>query len=112
MKDKKREEASIILATPESSEIVEDSPRFHHAANRFIPTDKDPIKEINNELRSIDSIAPEKNCTCQQEETHAQKTDKPSATSSTVECTLTKPSAGQEVGSSAGSCSSATGDQA
>ncbi|XP_068733361.1 cyclic nucleotide-gated channel alpha-3-like isoform X2 [Montipora capricornis] len=70
-KEKRKQETRIILATPENSEIVEDSPRFQRAADRIIPTDHNPINEINKELHSI---AHEKRCTCQLEDTQVQKT--------------------------------------
>lgn len=100
MKDKKKTDATIILATPENSEIVEDSPRLHHAANRFIPLDKDPVKEVNKEMCSA---ALEKNCTCQLEDTEGKDIQKLSATSSEVECSCRKSSTGQEISLNAGS---------
>lgn len=86
-KDQKKDDVRILLATPESSEIVEDSPKLHRAAIRMNATGKDSFTkiEIKDEL---DFFAPEKNCVCQQQEA-----------SSTAECS----SAGQGVESSAGS---------
>ncbi|XP_074633168.1 uncharacterized protein LOC141891977 isoform X4 [Acropora palmata] len=69
-KDKKKE-TRIILATPENSEIVEDSPKFQRAADSIIPTEHDPIKEINKELHCIGD--PDKKCTCQVEELQLEK---------------------------------------
>jgi len=82
---------------------VEDSPRFQRTANRIIPTEKDPIKELNIELQSI---APERNCICQLEDAKAEKTDTLSPNSASVEDARRKATAGQEIGSNANSCSS------
>ena len=102
-KDKNKQETRVILATPENSEIVEDSPRFHRSSSWIIPTDTDPIKEINMELHSI---AAEKNCTCQLQENQVQQSDTLNANPASVEHAPIKLSAGQEAGSSGGSCSS------
>ena len=107
-KDKNKQETRVILATPENSEIVEDSPRFHRATNWIIPTDRDPIKEINMELHSIST---EKNCTCQLDEAQVQTSDTLNTTPASVEHAPRKLSAGQGAGSSEGSCSSALDDR-
>lgn len=101
MKDKKKEETSIILATPENSEIVEDSPRCQRAANRI-------IQEIKEEKGSI---APEKKCTCQLEDTQMLESDTKSTLSASLEDAPTKQTAGQVADSNTGSISSATGDR-
>ena len=69
LKEQKKDDVKILLATPENSEIVEDSPKLERAANRMNSTGKNPFTEIkvNSEL---DFIAPEKRCACQQEAEH------------------------------------------
>lgn len=65
-KDQQKDDNKILLATPENSEIVEDSPKLHRAANRMKATEKEPVAkiEINDDS---DCIAPEKRCACQQQ---------------------------------------------
>lgn len=65
-----------------------------------MPLDKDPVKEVNKEMYSV---ALEKKCTCQLEETEEKDIQKLSATSSEVECSCRKPSAGQEINLNTGS---------
>lgn len=50
---------------------MEDSPKFQRAADSIIPTEHDPIKEINKELHCIGD--PDKKCTCQVEELELEK---------------------------------------
>lgn len=95
-KGQHKDDVKILLATPESSEIVEDSPKLHRAAGRMNATEKNPLTEIkiNDEL---DIIAPGKRCACQQQEGH--KNEQPTANCSVSECK----SAVQVADSSAGS---------
>lgn len=97
-KDQQKEDVKILLATPESSEIVEDSPKLHRSANRIKTPEKEPFTEIKINA-NIDFIAPEKSCACQQLE--EAKNQQLGASSSASEHS----SAGQEVESSAGSFS-------
>ena len=95
-KDQEKDDNKILLATPENSEIVEDSPKLHRAGSRMKTMEKEPFakKEINIDS---DCIAPEKRCACQQQGEEKSKQMNESCSSS--ECS----SAVQEVVSSAGS---------
>ena len=95
-KDQQKDDNKILLATPENSEIVEDSPKLHRAGSRMKAMEKEPFTKIEINVDSS-CIAPEKRCACQQrgEEESKQMDESCSA----PEC----PSAVQEVVSSAGS---------
>lgn len=97
-KDQQKDDVKILLATPESSEIVEDSPKLHRAANRIKTPEREPFTEMKTN-DDLDFIAPEKSCACQQQEDEKHK--QLSAIASASESS----SAGQEVKSSAGSFS-------
>ena len=95
-KDQEKDDDKILLATPENSEIVEDSPKLKRAGSRMKATEKEPFTKIEINVDS-DCTASEKRCACQQqgEEKSKQMNDSCSAS----ECT----SPVQEVVSSAGS---------
>ncbi|XP_078380058.1 uncharacterized protein LOC144663004 isoform X2 [Oculina patagonica] len=82
-KDQRKDDFKILLATPESSEIVEDSPKLHRAANRIKTPEKKPFTEIKINA-DLDFIAPDKSCACQQlEKEKNQQLDGLGASSST-----------------------------
>lgn len=95
-KDQQKDDNKILLATPENSEIVEDSPKLHRAGSRMKAMEKEPFAKIEINVDSV-CIAPEKRCACQQQE--EEKNRQMDESCSASECS----SAAQEVVSSAGS---------
>ena len=95
-KDQQKDDNKILLATPENSEIVEDSPKLHRAGRRMKAMEKEPFAKIEINVDS-GCIAPEKRCACQQQE--EEKNRQMDESCSASECS----SAAQEVVSSAGS---------
>ena len=95
-KDQQKDDNKILLATPENSEIVEDSPKLHRAGSRMKAMEKEPFAKIEINVDS-GCIAPEKRCACQQQE--EEKNRQMDESCSASECS----SAAQEVVSSAGS---------
>lgn len=80
---------------------MEDSPKFQRAANSIIPTEHDPIKEINKELHCIGG--PDKKCTCQVEELQLEKPASSVA--------LTSDASGKETDAKVERCSLAVGER-
>ena len=95
-KDQQKDDNKILLATPENSEIVEDSPKLHRAGSRMKAMEKEPFTKIEINVDSS-FIAPEKRCACQQQGEEESKQMDESC------CAPECPSAVQEVVSSAGS---------
>lgn len=97
-KDQQKDDNKILLATPENSEIVEDSPKLHRAGSRMKTTETEPFAKIEINVDS-DCVVPEKRCACQQQEEEKSKQMNESCSASGCS------SAVQEVVSSAGSFS-------
>ena len=96
-KDQEKDDNKILLATPENSEIVEDSPKLHRAESRMKAMEKEPFTKIEINVDS-GCIAPEKRCACQQQE-EEEKSKLMGENCSASECSC----AVQEVVSNAGS---------
>lgn len=83
-KDQENDDDKILLATPENSEIVEDSPKLHRAAIRMKSTEKEPFPKIEINVDS-ECIGTEKRCACQQqEEQQCKQTDESCSASERV----------------------------